>query len=257
MNLSPPPVRPPRVAPSIPRALAVYAGYLAIFFTTWAVNGVDYNRIGESAETTKLWYAYPTLFGGAFLVAAISYLGWWRIVLFDARRAGPGWLWILPAFVAAIIVLHSATLSLERISGELLLWSVLGAVGVGFGEETITRGSLIVGLRTRCTETQVWLFSTLLFSALHAPNALFGLPWSVMPLQLVLTFIMGTAFYVIRRLSGTLLLPMVLHGLWDSSIFLHAATGTPTSLIQFAVYPLALLCAGGMWWSNRRSMPAP
>ena len=50
--------------------LLLYAGYLAIFFTTWAINGVDYLRIGESTETTRLWYALPTLFGCAFLVVA-------------------------------------------------------------------------------------------------------------------------------------------------------------------------------------------
>ncbi len=46
----------------------------------------------------------------------------------------------------------------------------------------------------------------------------------------------------IRRLSGTLLLPMVLHGLWDSSLFLSVATGVEPSMSQFAVYPLAIVC---------------
>jgi hypothetical protein len=45
----------------------------------------------------------------------------------------------------------------DKISAELLLWSSLGAVGVGFGEEMITRGSMIVGLRSRFGESKVWL----------------------------------------------------------------------------------------------------
>jgi membrane protease YdiL (CAAX protease family) len=116
-------------------------------------------------------------------------------------------------------------------------------VGVGFGEEMITRGSMIAGLRSRFGEGQVWLISTLLFSALHVPNVFFGLPLMVMPIQVLLTFIMGTAFYVVRRMSGGLILPMVLHGLWDSSIFLTIATGGQASVVQFAVYPLAIACA--------------
>jgi uncharacterized protein len=52
-------------------AIILYLGYLTIIFSTWIVNGVDYNRIGESAETTKLWHALPTLFGCDFLVVAI------------------------------------------------------------------------------------------------------------------------------------------------------------------------------------------
>lgn len=224
-------------------AILLYLGYLAIFLTIWAVNSVDYLRIGENAETTKLWYALPTLSGCAFLVAAISVLGWWRIVLFDPSRSGPAWLWILPAVMAAIILNNFIGMPSGRLSAELLLWSALGAVGVGFGEEMITRGSMIAGLRSRFSEGRVWLISTLLFSAMHVPNVIFGLPMEAMPVQVLLTFIMGSGLYVIRRMSGTLILPMLLHGLWDSSLFLNVATGGKPSAIQFAVYPLAIICA--------------
>jgi membrane protease YdiL (CAAX protease family) len=221
----------------------LYFGYLAIFFCTWTVNGVDYNRIGESAETTKLWYALPTLFGGVFLMVAISLLGWWRMVLMDQSKSGPKWIWSLPILMAAIILNNFFGIPSAKLSPELLLWSSLGAVGVGFGEEMITRGSMIVGLRSRFCEGKVWLISTLLFAALHVPNVLFGLPSWAMPFQVLLTFIMGSGLYVIRRMSGTLILPMIVHGLWDSSLFLNIATGGEPSSTQFAVYPLAIACA--------------
>jgi hypothetical protein len=64
---------------------------------------------------------------------------------------------------------------------------------------------------------------------------------------------MGTGFYVIRRMSGTLILPMILHGLWDSSLFLNVATGGVPSVAQFAVYPLALACAIAMARNSRRA----
>jgi membrane protease YdiL (CAAX protease family) len=223
--------------------ILLYLGYLAVFFTTWTVNGVDYNRIGESAETTKLWYALPTLFGDAFLVLAISRLGWWRRVLFDPSKSGPLWVWLLPIVMAALILNNFLGVPFAKASPELLLWSSLGAVGVGFGEEMITRGTLIVGLRSRFSEGRVWLISTLLFSALHVPNVLFGLPLASIPIQVLLTFIMGSGLYAMRRMSGTLLLPMVLHGLWDSSLFLNSATGVAPGAIQFVVYPLASVCA--------------
>jgi len=220
----------------------LYLGYLAVFFTTWTINGVDYNRIGQNAETTKLWYALPTLFGCAFLVLSLSILGWWRKVLFDKSRSGPRWIWVLPMAMAAIILNSFLGVSPERLSAELLLWSSLGAVGVGLGEEMITRGSMVVGLRSRLSEGKVWLICTLLFSALHIPNVLFGLPMVAMPIQVVLTFIVGSGFYVMRRMSGTILLPMVLHGLWDSALFLNVATGGAPSAVQFAIYPLAIAC---------------
>lgn len=220
----------------------LYLGYLAVFFSTWYVNGVDYMRIGENAQSTRLWYALPTLFGGALLVVGISALGWWRKVLFDATQSGPVWVWVLPLAMMGIIIHNFLRVPAAQVSAELLLWATLGAIGVGFGEEMITRGSMVVGLRSHCNERQVWFISTLLFSALHVPNVYFGLPLEAMPVQVVLTFIMGSGFYAMRRMSGTLLLPMVLHGLWDSSLFLSVATGVTPSAIQFAVYPVAIVC---------------
>lgn len=239
--------------PSVGKALLLYFGYLAIFFTTWTVNGVDYLRIGENMTTTKLWYAYPTLFGCVFLVIAISVLGWWRGVLFDRTKSGPGWTWILPLVIVGIILNNFLGLHYDRLSSELVLWSTLGAVGVGFGEEMITRGSMIVGLRSRYAEIHVWLISTLLFSALHVPNVIFGLPLSGMPFQVLFTFIFGSGMYAVRRVSGTLILPMVLHGLWDSSLFLSVATGAEPSVAQFSVYPIAIVCAIAVLRRNRQS----
>jgi membrane protease YdiL (CAAX protease family) len=228
--------------PSVLMGIFLYLGYLSVFFATWTINGADYLRIGENAETTKLWYAFPTLLGCVFLVVAISFLGWWRMVLFDKSRSGPKWIWVLPVVMLVIIVNNFQGLPSGKLSAELCLWSALGAVGVGFGEEMITRGSMIVGLRSHCDEGKVWLISTLLFSALHIPNVLFGFPIWAMPVQVVLTFIMGSGFYVIRRMSGTLILPMILHGLWDSSLFLNVSTGGEPSSVQFVVYPLAIAC---------------
>ena len=248
---------PAKHPPSVMKGLLVYAGYLAVFFTTWTINGVDYNRIGENAETTRLWYAFPTLFGCAFLAVALSVLGWWRPALFDATKSGPRWVWLLPVAMGGIIVHNFIGLPFDRLSGELLLWSSLGAIGVGFGEEMITRGALIVGLRSRFGETRVWLISSLLFSALHVPNVLFGLPLIGMPFQVVLTFIMAGGFYAIRRLTGTLLWPMVLHGLWDSSLFLNVAAGRTPSPIQFAIYPLAIVAVIAVLRQQSRSAPKP
>jgi len=228
--------------PAVWIGVQLYLGYLAIFFATWIINGVDYNRIGENALTTKLWYAFPTLFGSAFLVVAITAMGWWRMVLFDQTKSGPQWVWILPIAMAGVIVMNVLGVGPKQPTSELLGWSMLGAVGVGFGEEMITRGSLIVGLRSRVSEGKVWLISSLLFSALHLPNVLFGFPLWAMPVQVLLTFIMGSGFYAIRRMSGTLILSMILHGLWDSALFLNVAVGGAPSSIQYSVYPIAIIC---------------
>lgn len=251
MEPTPPASGTPRHPPSVALGFLLYFGYLGVFFTTWIVNGVDYNRIGENAETTRLWYALPTLFGGAFLAIALTWLGWWRLVLFDRQKSGPAWAWLFPIVMGGVILLHFSGLHADKLTPDLLLWSTLGAIGVGFGEEMITRGSMVVGLRSRYSEVRVWLVGTLLFSALHAPNVLFGLPLGNMLFQLAYTFVFGSAMYATRRISGTLLLPMALHGLWDSSLFLSVASGVQPGKAQFLIYPVAIACAIGVLLRNR------
>lgn len=237
--------------PSIGAGLFLYVGYLAIFFTTWVVNDVDYPTIGDTLRSTKLHYALPTLFGCLFLVVALTVMGWWRITLFDKERSGPAWAWIGPIAMITIALGAFALMETDGLSGELVMWSVLGAIGVGFGEEMITRGGLLVGLRTRYPEVKVWLFSTLAFSALHIPNALFGQSLGGTASQLVLTFLFGSLLWAARRLSGTLLLPMFMHGLWDSSVFLPGATDSATYVLPVLIYPLAIVCVIGVLRANR------
>ena len=239
-----------RVQPSIGAGLVLYVGYLAIFFTTWVVNDVDYPTIGDTTRSTKLHYAMPTLLGCVFLVIALTVMGWWKITLFDKERSGPRWAWIGPISMG-LIALGAFVLMDKDASAELVMWSVLGAIGVGFGEEMITRGSLLVGLRTKYTEVKVWLFSTLAFSALHLPNMLFGQDVGPTIGQVVLTFLFGSLLWATRRLSGTLLLCMFLHGFWDSSVFLPDATGSDVYALPFLIYPIALACAIGVLRKNR------
>lgn len=239
-----------RVQPSIGAGLILYVGYLAIFFTTWVVNDVDYPTIGDTTRSTKLHYAMPTLLGCVFLVIALTFMGWWKITLFDKERSGPRWAWIGP-IAMGLIALGAFVFMDKDASAELVMWSVLGAIGVGFGEEMITRGSLLVGLRTRYPEVKVWLFSTLAFSALHLPNMLFGQDVGPTIGQVVLTFLFGSLLWATRRLSGTLLLCMFLHGFWDSSVFLPDATGSDAYALPLIIYPIALVCAIGVLRKNR------
>ncbi len=240
-----------RVPPTVAIGLLVYAGYLAIFYATWAINNVDYDTIGDTVESTKLHYAMPTLLGCVFLVVIISVLGWWRITLFDEIRSGPKWAWIGPLAMFGLAVAAFAGANWDDAPASLVVWSVLGAVGVGFGEEMITRGTLLVGLRSNHTEVTAWLFSTLAFSALHGPNALFGLSVAAMLGQLVLTFIMGSLLWATRRLSGTLLLCMFLHGFWDSSVFLPDATRADAFAPAVLLYPVAIVCVIGVLRRNK------
>lgn len=235
--------------------LVIYATYLAIFYSLWLFTGVDYTAIGRDETSIRMWYALPTLAGSLFVVATITYLRQWKPTLYESKRSGPAWVNILPISMLIIILINFTNTNGANVTPGLLIWSILGGVGVGIGEEIITRGSLLIGLRAHFTENKAWLYSTLAFAALHIPNVLFGLGFAQMLLQLVLAFIMGSGFYAMRRTTGTLIVPIILHGLWDSSIFLPQATGS-SQLNVFAVliYPLAIISTLAVLSQNRRTM---
>ena len=89
-----------RLAPRPRTAVLVFLGYLVVFYGVWAITGVDYTRIGDTADTVLKWYVAPLAFGAVFLVIAVTALGWWRPALLGTRRAAPRWLLIGPAFMA-------------------------------------------------------------------------------------------------------------------------------------------------------------
>lgn len=235
-----------KVNPSWGTAGLAFVLYNLVIFGTWFATDANYLTLtapDRIAKTTVL----PLFLGAVFLVAALSRLGWWRPVMREDRRGGPGWtLWGVLAVTGAFIVLNLIAADWSQITATHFLFLFLAAILVGFNEEALTRGILVVGGRgaTR-SETAVWFVSSLLFGLMHLPNALFGLPLSAAAAQVGFAFLAGCGLYLLRRVSGTILLPMAVHAAWDFSTFSKGASGAEgTSLItlfQFGTYILSIL----------------
>ncbi|WP_460800093.1 lysostaphin resistance A-like protein [Microbacterium sp. GXF0217] len=216
------------MAPRVWLGVVAYLLYLAVFYGVWIVNGIDYPRIGESEDTLLKWYVLPLAAGTVVIAIIVSVYGWWRPALVETRKRLPAWVWILPGITALLAI---GNLLLGDISGKsatMWIYLIVGSLLVGFNEELVTRGQLIVALRSRFGELGVWFFSTLLFAALHLPNTLFGTGLFGLT-QVLFTFLAGTTFYLLRRVSGSLVLAMLLHALWDFSAF-----ATTTALVGFS-----------------------
>lgn len=226
-----------KVAPRPRIGVLVLVAHLAVFYGIWALTRVDYNAIGDSSSTLFKWYVSPLLGGAVVLVIAASMLGWWRPALFETTKAQPRWLLVGPIFMAASAAVMLAMKDFSRTTAAMFLLALAGSLLVGFCEEMATRGLLVVGLRGGYTEVKVWLLSTLLFGLLHLPNWIFGAgPGAVM--QVFIAFLGGTMFYVTRRVTGTLIWAMALHGFWDFSQFVgktESLLGVPLSLLNGAL----------------------
>ncbi len=148
------------------------------------------------------------------LAVVTTALGWWRPVLFelpDGPPRPPRWLLVVPvlAFIAALLGIDYGNLG--NMGGSMILWLALGTAMVGFSEETAYRGLAVVGFRGGYSEVKVWLFSSILFGLLHGANVVLGQGAGPTVRQIIFAFFIGSVFYAIRRISGTLIIPMVIH----------------------------------------------
>jgi uncharacterized protein len=69
------------------------------------------------------------------------------------------------------------------------------------------------------------VFTCLAFGLMHSVNIFLGDPVVGTLQQIVLAGAQGSAFYALRRVSGSLIWAMALHGLWDFSVFMLGTSG--------------------------------
>ena len=240
-----------RVKPSLAVGLLLFVGYAVVVDVVWKIAGVNYDTIGDSVENVRAAIPLAVGVGAVYLIVVTSRLGWWKPAMREAHRAGHAWMWVIPALLAIGVVGNLATTKWGEIDqiGPYVFWLALGCAFVGFSEELVTRGLLIVGARGTLHEGWVWFVSSLCFGLLHVPNALFGQGGRETAQQVVFAFLAGTAYYVTRRISGALVITMVLHGTWDFSVFIQAHSVdhltdkgiAPGGLVFYLVIVLSLI----------------
>jgi membrane protease YdiL (CAAX protease family) len=248
-----------RTKPSLVKGLAIVLGYLVVVFSVWAAVGLKYDEVGDTVDNVRKGITLSMTLGAVYVIVITSLLGWWKPALREPRRAHHGWMWIIPIALALGVVGNLATTKWGEIDqvGTYVLWLAIGCIGVGFNEEMITRGLLIVGARGTLHEGWVWFTSSLVFGLLHVPNAFFGQGIPETAQQVVFAFGVGTAYYVTRRISGALVVAMVLHGTWDFSVFIQSHSvdnlvDKPVALGGFVMYPVIIISLIAVWRLHRR-----
>ena len=231
-----------RVKPGPAIASVLFVIYGALVSAIWAVNGVDYDTVAESSDSVLKGIVIPIGLGAAFLAVAATWLGWWRPAMVEEYRAGPRWALLVPALLLVIALLGTVSIDFGAADGQTLLLIAVGTALVGFSEELLSRGLMVVGFRGALSERWVWFLSSLCFGLLHGLNAFFGQSVGATARQMVFAFVLGTAFYVSRRVTGLLAVTMVIHALWDFGAIGTDNTGGDTLAIGgFLLYPTVLL----------------
>lgn len=233
-----------RVHPRVWIGLAIYIGYLVVVYTVQAFSNVRYDELGDSGSNLFFGAGLSLIVAAVLLAITTTLLGWWRPALFDQHRS-TRWPIIAPILMAVALIINLAATDWGAFDGALIA-ALFVIVLVGFTEELTTRGLLLTGLRSRFNEVWVWLISTALFAGMHLLNATSGQDLGPTIQQVVFAFFAGTVLYVLRRVTGTLIWSMLLHGFWDFSTFaVSHGTASPFAgigaIINIAAGVLALI----------------
>ena len=210
-------------------AVVVYATIMAL---CWAATGADYATIPDT--TGQLLSGVVVTVGAAVLFAAVltTWLGWWGPALREERTFAPRWALIVPVLMALVALTNVVSIDYGAKDLSWVATLALGVAFVGFGEELTTRGLALVGFRGSLSEMASWLLSSVLFALLHSINALFGQSLVVTADQMVFAFLLGSALYVVRMSTGTLVVAMVLHAVWDFGALGMSGSGAGATVIS-------------------------
>lgn len=233
-----------RIKPSALIGVGIWLLYAVIVIAIQLASGIPYEEMGDSTAN-MLRSSILSLAVGAVVIALLGWwLGWWGAAMRDEHRTRVGWALIAPVIYVIVVIGNFATTDWGNITLDFVLVALLLGALVGFAEEFLCRGLLLVGLRGTFHEVAVWALTCVLFGVVHGLNLLLGAPLAGTANQIVMAMIQGSAFYILRRFFGTLVVAMLLHGLWDMSIFVQAQSGASapwlTLLVWFAI-PFSLI----------------
>ena len=199
-------------------AIAVVAlGQFVVALFGW--ESVDFADYGESAESIAQNVLVPDLVVTALLVVLVAVLGWWSI--FRETRRVAAWFWVFPGALALVALGNTDWQNLADQGTTYTVTLSVAMLVVGFNEETMFRGVLLRGFRQHGSEVYAWAWSTALFGLVHGLNVFAGSPVNVVIPQILNAFMLGTLFYLTKRVSGSLVIPILVHALWDLSLFSH------------------------------------
>lgn len=223
----------PRRRPRVPPSLLVGIAPVVVFATIEVLRARpsdDYEQVGLTVPSVLHALLVPEAIAAVALALVVTGIGWWRIATTDVRRGGPGWAAVAPALILLVEIARLVTVAWDGRPVAYFVLLGLATLLVGFFEETMARGVLLVGLRRRLPELWVWMVSSAVFGCLHLLNALAGQALGTTIEQVVFAAAFGSVLYVARRLTRTLVVPMLLHAVWDFGVISSGAAGSSVPL---------------------------
>jgi uncharacterized protein len=221
---------------------------------TASLEGLEHGH-PETSEQVAVGLLLPIGLSLVLVYAVVAALGWWRPVFVDDRPVRR-WVWVVPItfLVAIVAAIDYSDLADKGIGFVVLL--LLATLCVGFAEEGMFRGIGVTVFRSNgLSEGRVALWSSVVFGAVHLTNAI-NTGGNAVAQAIAVSFA-GYFFYLTRRVSGGLIVPAIIHGLFDFSILSGAVAGDATyagGLAAMLAYPVVAII---LLVRRHRIEPAP
>lgn len=199
---------------------AIYTALIgAGMYTSFHINGVPYTN-PKMVETLWIFEVVMTL----LTVGVIAKFFSWKEVGFGKINKKQA-LWLIPVLGIAFImwgnIIHFIMQNTGSITPEQ--WSLFALVGfttflVGFSEELMYRGIVLTAFAKKNKMISALFVSAVAFSLLHSVNILAGPTYAAIGGQLVLTFILGLVFGLLRIKIENIVPLIIFHWLWDFAL---------------------------------------
>lgn len=207
-----------------PTSVAHLIGFFALHTAVWTgLNlvvaggdrvGFDQLGLGTTPWVRQFHVALLTVL--AIQILYVSRKGWWREVMVDTEKTPRKWLVVFPVLVLLAGIGKFTNDGLTDAPTAYWVGMTATMILVGTTEELTFRGILLVGGRKAFGgEAKAFLLSSALFGLFHLPNALMGQDLAKVLSQVVVTAVIGSAFYALRRTGGSLVPCIVLHAAYD------------------------------------------
>ncbi len=198
----------------------------------------------------------------AFLLVAVRLAGW-RDMGFLAPSP-PGWwklLWLPALYLAGLAAVGVTTGKLEAGAVTMVL---INTAMVGFSEELAFRGVLWGAARRALPFWGGFLLVSAAFGSVHVFNAILTGELAGAGVQALNAFMSGCAYLAIRIRTRSIIPIMVIHALWDFTVFLVGSGGSgkaapPVDVTEQLTFGLILtgpLFLYGLWLVRSETLRA-
>lgn len=204
--------------------VVLVAVYLAIIQLVPHLFGEDSYAKFQSTDQVFRGLLSTTVTGSVIALGAIAVLRWWRPAFVEEPSLRlPRWVWVFPGIMLVAIIAGTSYSKLADKGLGFTLALLGSALLIGVSEEAMFRGVGVVTFRQAgFSEGKVALWTCVIFGVAHSTNLFTEGPSAFG--QVFATVAAGYFFYLTLRVSGSLVVCMVLHGLWDFALFTNGVS---------------------------------